>query len=90
MPTEEQSTEFPKRVMFVIHSMHGGGSERQMSYLANEVALRAQTSLVTLDKTGNDAYPLDQRIERFGLKLASNRGGFFRGTIANMRRISMS
>ena len=88
MPTEEQSTEFPKRVMFVIHSMHGGGSERQMSYLANEIALRAQTSLVTLDETGNDAYPLSPRIERFGLKLASNQGGFFRGAIANMRRIS--
>ena len=88
MPTEEQSTEFPKRVMFVIHSMHGGGSERQMSYLANEIASRAQTSLVTLDETGNDAYPLNPRIERFGLKLASNQGGFFRGAIANMRRIS--
>ncbi len=88
MPTEEQSTEFPQRVMFVIHSMHGGGSERQMSYLANEIASRAQTSLVTLDETGNDAYPLNPRIERFGLKLASNQGGFFRGAIANMRRIA--
>jgi glycosyltransferase involved in cell wall biosynthesis len=88
MPTEEQSTEFPKRVMFVIHSMHGGGSERQMSYLANEVALRAHTSLVTLDKTGNEAYPLDQRIERIGLNLATNYGGFFRGAIANAKRIS--
>jgi GalNAc-alpha-(1->4)-GalNAc-alpha-(1->3)-diNAcBac-PP-undecaprenol alpha-1,4-N-acetyl-D-galactosaminyltransferase len=88
MPTEEQSTEFPKRVMFVIHSMHGGGSERQMSYLANEIASRAQTSLVTLDETGNDAYPLNPRIERFGLKLASTQGGFFRGAIANIRRIS--
>ena len=88
MPTEEQSTEFPKRVMFVIHSMHGGGSERQMSYLANEIASRAQTSLVTLDETGNDAYPLKPQIERFGLKLASNQGGFIRGAIANIRRIS--
>jgi GalNAc-alpha-(1->4)-GalNAc-alpha-(1->3)-diNAcBac-PP-undecaprenol alpha-1,4-N-acetyl-D-galactosaminyltransferase len=87
MPTEEQSTEFPKRVMFIIHSMYGGGSERQMSYLANDIASRAQTSLVTLDETGNDAYPLDPRIERIGLKLASNRGGLFRGVIANMRRI---
>lgn len=88
MPTEEQSTEFPKRVMFVIHSMHGGGSERQMSYLANEIASRAQTSLVTLDQTGNDAYQLDQRIERIGLNLASNQGGLFRGAIANAKRIS--
>ena len=87
MPTELQSTEFPKRVMFVIHSMHGGGSERQMSYLANEIAARAQTSLVTLDETGNDAYPLDPQIERIGLKRTSSQGGFLRGAIANLARI---
>jgi GalNAc-alpha-(1->4)-GalNAc-alpha-(1->3)-diNAcBac-PP-undecaprenol alpha-1,4-N-acetyl-D-galactosaminyltransferase len=88
MPTQQQSNEFPKRVMFVIHSMRGGGSERQMSYLANEIASHAQTSLVTLDETGNDAYPIDPRIERLGLKLTSNTGGLFRGAVANIRRIS--
>lgn len=88
MPLSQQSTEFPKRVMFVIHSMRGGGSERQMSYLANEIASLAQTSLVTLDKTGNDAYPLDARIERIGLNRTTNNGGVFRGAMANIRRIS--
>ena len=88
MPTQQQSTEFPKRVMFVIHSMRGGGSERQMSYLANETACHAQTSLVTLDETGNDAYPLDARIERIGLNLTTNNGGLFLGAMANIRRIS--
>ncbi len=87
MTTEEQSTEFPKRVMLVIHSMRGGGSERQMSYLANEMATRSATSLVTLDETGNDAYPLDSRIERIGLGLATRRGGLFRGLYANFSRI---
>ena len=87
MPTQQQSTEFPKRVMFVIHSMRGGGSERQMSYLANEIASLAQTSLVTLDKTGNDAYPLDSRIERIGLNLTGTRGGLLKGVVANIRRI---
>ena len=67
--------------------MRGGGSERQMSYLANELANRSLTSLVTLDETGNDTYLLDSRIERFGLKLTTSRGGFFRGLFANMRRI---
>lgn len=87
MATEKQSTEFPKRIMLVIQSMQGGGSERQMSYLANELVTRSVTSLVTLDETGNDTYLLDSRIERFGLKLTTSRGGFFRGLFANTRRI---
>jgi len=88
MTTQEQSSEFPKRVMLVIHSMRGGGSERQMSYLANELTSRSKTILVTLDEIGNDGYPLDPRIHRVGLDLASGRGGFFRGLSANMRRIA--
>jgi len=84
MATEKQSTEFPKRVMLVIQSMRGGGSERQMSYLANELVTRSVTSLVTLDETGNDTYLLDSRIERFGLKLTTSRGGFFRGLFAKL------
>ena len=87
MTTMQQSTEFPRRVMFVIHSMRGGGSERQMSYLANDVANRTKTSLVTLDKINNDNYPLDSRIERIGLNLTTDCGGFFRGMLANLRRI---
>lgn len=85
--SKKQSSEFPMRVMLVIHSMRGGGSERQMSYLANEIAISSDTCLVTLDGTGNEAYPLDPRIERFGLQLASGRGGFLRGLLANLRRV---
>ncbi len=67
--------------------MRGGGSERQMSYLANEIAPLAETSLVTLDKTGNDAYELDSRIERVGLNLTGTSGGLVKGAFANIQRI---
>lgn len=87
MTTEQQFIEFPKRVMLIIHSMRGGGSERQMSYLANEIATRSVISLVTLDETDNDGYALDSRIQRIGLRLTTSRGGFFRGLFANFRRI---
>jgi GalNAc-alpha-(1->4)-GalNAc-alpha-(1->3)-diNAcBac-PP-undecaprenol alpha-1,4-N-acetyl-D-galactosaminyltransferase len=87
MPTEQHNTDFPQRVMLMIHSMRGGGSERQMSYIANEVATRSETSLVTLDESGNDAYALDARIQRIGLNMASKHGGFFRGLVANVQRI---
>lgn len=89
MAKDKQSTQFPKRVMLVIHSMRGGGSERQMSYLANEIAARSETSLLTLDDAMGDHYSLDPRIERIGLNLASDRGGLLRGFVANVRRIWM-
>ncbi len=73
--------------MLVIHSMRGGGAERQMSYLANELAPRCETSLVTLDAAGNDGYSIDQRIRRIGLGMTSARGGFVRGALANWERI---
>ena len=86
MTTQEQSSEFPKKVMLVIHSMRGGGSERQMSYLANELSGRSQTTLVTLDQVGDDRYPLNPRIHRIGLNLVSSQGGLFRGFFANVQR----
>ena len=87
MTREQQFMEFPKRVMLIIHSMRGGGSERQMSYLANEIATRSVISLVTLDEAGNDGYSLNSRIQRIGLGLTTSRGGFFRGLFANFLRI---
>ena len=70
---EQQSNEIlrgvvPKRIMLFIHSMRGGGSERQLSYLANELANRSETTLVTLDHAGNDNYPLDPSVNRIGIR----------------------
>lgn len=92
MASGQQFTDFPQRVMpervmLVIHSMNGGGSERQMSYLANEIVGVSATSLVTLSETGTDRYPLDHRIQRFGLGLTSQNGGLFRGLLGNTQRI---
>jgi len=89
---EQQSNEFrnsitPKRTLLFIHSMRGGGSERQLSYLANELAGRGETCLVTLDRPSPDSYALDARIHRVWLNLTTNRGGLGRGLLANIRRI---
>lgn len=90
--TQKQSTEFskavmPRRIMLVIHSMRGGGSERQMSYLANELSRVATTCILTIDKVGDDAYSLLPSVERIGLGLNSERGGLIRGAIANYGRV---
>ncbi|MEQ1828222.1 MAG: glycosyltransferase [Pirellula sp.] len=78
----------PERIMLFIHSMDGGGSERQMSYLANELVGHSTVCLVTLSPVGLDAYPIDSGVERIGLEMtARNVGGIIRGVHANWKRI---
>ncbi|MBM3964941.1 MAG: glycosyltransferase family 4 protein [Planctomycetes bacterium] len=82
MPTPEQ-----QRIMLFMHALHGGGSERQMSYLANELAKTYPTTLVTLAYPQTNDYPIDSRVQRIGLGLTSQHGGWIRGLFANRRRI---
>ncbi len=90
LDNKSASTPFPTRILLVIHAMTGGGSERQMSCLANELARLPSpntVSLLTLSSSDNDRYSLDPRIQRIGLGLTSSRGGIWNGTIGNWNRI---
>ncbi len=82
MPNPEQ-----QRIMLFMHGLHGGGSERQMSYLASELAKTHPTTLVTLAYPQSNDYPIDARVQRIGLGLTSQRGGWIRGLFANRTRI---
>lgn len=82
MPIPEQ-----QRIMLFMHGLHGGGSERQMGYLASELAKTYPTTLVTLAYPQSNDYPIDARVQRIGLGLTSQRGGWIRGLFANQRRI---
>jgi len=83
---QRESNELP-RILLLIHSMVGGGSERQMSYLATACADRYRTTLLTLDSPKPEDYPIDPRVQRIGLGMTDERGGFLRGALANRRRI---
>lgn len=72
--------------MLFIHSMQGGGSERQMSYLANELVDHAQVCLLTLD-SASSRYPLDSRLNLRSLNLTSSTRGILQGLTANRARI---
>jgi glycosyltransferase involved in cell wall biosynthesis len=76
-----------QRILLFIHSMSGGGSERQMSYLANELCGDSHVRLVTLDRGDESAYSLDPAIERYGLNLTGGRGGWIHGLRDNFARI---
>jgi GalNAc-alpha-(1->4)-GalNAc-alpha-(1->3)-diNAcBac-PP-undecaprenol alpha-1,4-N-acetyl-D-galactosaminyltransferase len=76
-----------KRILLFIHSMQGGGSERQMSYLANELAATNEVCLVTLEHVECDSYPLDPSVQRVGLGRLHQSNSTFAGAIANLGRV---
>ncbi len=61
------------KITLVIFSMRSGGAERVMSTLANHwVTQGKEVTLVTLDSSQHDFYPLDSRITRIALNLAAD------------------
>ena len=76
------------RLTLVIHSLDGGGAERQVSMLANHLAGQGhKISLITLDRIDSDRYPLDSRILRIGLGLMKVSRTPLHGILANWKRI---
>jgi GalNAc-alpha-(1->4)-GalNAc-alpha-(1->3)-diNAcBac-PP-undecaprenol alpha-1,4-N-acetyl-D-galactosaminyltransferase len=60
------------RIAFVIYSLGAGGAERVASTLINYwVSVGQQVTLVTLDSVEKDFYPIDTRVKRVALHLAS-------------------
>lgn len=59
-----------RSILLAIHSLEGGGSERQMACLANHLAQDAgiaNVALVTVASSNSDAYSLNPRVQRFSL-----------------------
>jgi GalNAc-alpha-(1->4)-GalNAc-alpha-(1->3)-diNAcBac-PP-undecaprenol alpha-1,4-N-acetyl-D-galactosaminyltransferase len=77
----------PERIAVFIHSMNGGGSERQVSYLVNELSQYSHVSLITLDSGAESAYELDPKVQRVGLGLLISSSGWWSGLRANQARI---
>lgn len=82
-----QQRDRPTKILLFMHGMKGGGSERQMSYLANELAGAYETTLLTLAPPSEEEYPIDGRVARIGMGLTTQRGGLWRGLLANRRRV---
>jgi GalNAc-alpha-(1->4)-GalNAc-alpha-(1->3)-diNAcBac-PP-undecaprenol alpha-1,4-N-acetyl-D-galactosaminyltransferase len=59
-----------RHILLAIHSLEGGGSERQIACLANHLARNstiAKVSLVTVASSDSDAYSLHPRVERISI-----------------------
>lgn len=74
------------KILFYIHSLNGGGAERVTTSLSCRLAdLGHEVGLITMTSAEGDFYPLDRRVRRITLDLASSSRGFDRLT-ANYRR----
>ncbi len=55
------------RIACVIHSLAGGGAERLMAGLVNRLVCEYPVTLITLDQSENDRYPVSPQVQRICL-----------------------
>ena len=76
------------RITLVIHSLNGGGAERQITSLAHHLADNSMLcTLMTLDHPGHDRYAVDPRVKRIGLDAMNSSRSVFESIRANRKRI---
>jgi GalNAc-alpha-(1->4)-GalNAc-alpha-(1->3)-diNAcBac-PP-undecaprenol alpha-1,4-N-acetyl-D-galactosaminyltransferase len=78
----------PRRITLLIHALTGGGAERQIASLANYLASQSfDTTLMTLDRQGNDRYALHSTVQRIGLDQMQPSRSSWDALAANRQRI---
>lgn len=59
------------KIDFIIQSLNGGGAERVMATLANEMIKNHQIRIITFNQTNDDPFELDNKIQRVNLNKES-------------------
>lgn len=76
-----------RRLALVIHSLNGGGAERNAAEMANWWANQGtHVTLITLDRASNDRYHVDPKVERIELNLMRESRSPWQGLRENLRR----
>ncbi len=76
------------KILLFIHGMHCGGAERTTANLANEwVAQGAEVSVVTMQSTDVDFYPLNPAVRRVALNVAGTASGPLSAITGNIARV---
>jgi len=77
-----------RRITLLIHSLNGGGAERQITSLANHLSMLGyRCTLITLDDAGSDRYTVDPNVARVGLNRMNQSGSLLSALAANRNRI---
>lgn len=78
------------KIVLTIHSLFGGGAERQAAELANFlVSAGFEVTVITWAQTATDQYKVDARVQRIGLNVLRNSRNFFEAVLANRERIRL-
>ena len=76
------------RITCVIGNLGGGGAERVMTYLCGGLAARGhEVTLLTLDNSVPDFYPLDDKVRRVRIELPTFKKAGFWGGIPRLWRL---
>ncbi|HAY80877.1 MAG TPA: glycosyltransferase family 4 protein [Planctomycetaceae bacterium] len=76
-----------RRLAVVIHSLNGGGAERNAAEMANWWSSHGtQVTLITLDGAAQDRYRLHPQVDRVALDLMSESQSRWQGLRENLRR----
>ena len=76
------------RIALLIPALHGGGAERATAALADHWVERGHcVTLITLDQTDSDVFPVDSRVQRVGLGLMRDSAHKGQGLCNNVRRL---
>lgn len=78
----------PRRLTLVIHALHGGGAERAVAMTANLWADAGHdVTVITLDSTASDVFPLQAGIARVGLDVMRPSATPLQAVLNNFQRI---
>jgi GalNAc-alpha-(1->4)-GalNAc-alpha-(1->3)-diNAcBac-PP-undecaprenol alpha-1,4-N-acetyl-D-galactosaminyltransferase len=78
----------PQRIVVVIHSLSGGGSEHAAAMMANFWADQGRdVALITLDDVENDAIAVGSKVQRIGLGMLKPSNGVLTAIAANYKRV---
>jgi glycosyltransferase involved in cell wall biosynthesis len=76
------------KILFVIHSLGGGGAERVTATLASHWQTSGhEVVVVTLAPLDEDSYPLASGVRRVALDAAADSKGVWGATVANLNRV---
>ena len=77
-----------RHITLLIHALSGGGAERQISSLANQLTRHGYAcTLITLDSAEYDRFPIDPAVIRIGLNVMKQSRSLWMAITENRKRI---
>ena len=77
-----------RKIVIVVHALHGGGAERVAATMANQWSGAGdQVVVITLDSVASDVFPVAANVERVGLDLMRESKNAWQAIFNNLARV---